>query len=597
MEEDSRTSPEPAYHVDGTDTEYISGLSTLLAATIQETKESVSQIEYLFCKQLFPDFQSKLKKVYSEAKKAAEEECKKKENDLIDQLKTLQSEKQNFLEENQFLKMENSKVKKVSGSSSKHGNDLEEELKRKNKEIAEKRELQQSLRELLDSKASLVHGNEKRLKELEDENHLLREKTNGQEIELEELRLTLRCKSRIIEEKEESNCELLELVQSKVFLIEQKERQLKEVNDKKNELLAKLGISEKKIDEKIECEETLLTKTRTQASEIVKTRKLLDDCENVKRLLIAKVKGLEEEIDKLQMDVRERSNESTEGMELHGKLLQQIEGKNAEIMIEKQKRREVVDAYKKLKSQYIYLCSKSGLTPENMIGNTSKEVNKDSLGHDQNILNSPVNGQKSPNIPVPVCETTNHTTNQQNSEVKKEIKSTSNDITKKSNLLSGTKRPLSHWRDTRPTKNRNGPDPHDDFLDTPLENIKQDLKKVSKGKEEEEIHHLPDPVPKDMNFESSDDETQDPSGRPEKKNFKYVEPVRKKADRANLKGIECKQCKKFYDAVLPEGSDGNNNSKQNLRCEHHEGVSRHRFRFAPPSTPEGFWNIGFESEM
>lgn len=207
-----------------------------------------------------------------------------------------------------------------------------------------------------------------------------------------------------------------------------------------------------------------------------------------------------------------------------------------------------------------------------------------------------VNGQKSPNIPVPVCETTNHTTNQQNCEVKKEMKSTSNDITKKSNLLSGTKRPVSHWRDTRPTKNRNGPDPHDDFLDTPLENIKQDLKKVSKEKEEEEeeIHHLPDRVPKDMNFESSDDETQDPSGRPEKKNFKYVEPVRKKADRANLKGIECKQCKKFYDAVLPEGSD---NSKQNLRCEHHEGVSRHRFRFAPPSTPEGFWNIGFESEM
>ncbi|KAI3498594.1 hypothetical protein L1887_34371 [Cichorium endivia] len=603
MEGDLQISQEPAYHVDGTDTEYISGLSTLLAATIQETKESVSQIEYLFCKQLFPDFQSKLKKIYTEAKKAAEDEWKKRENDLMVQVKVLQSEKQKFFEENQFLKMENSKVKKVSGSSSRHGNDLEEELKRKNKEIAEKRELQQSLRELLDSKASIVHGNQKRLKELEDENRLLHEKIHGQELELEELRLTLRCKSRIIEEKEESNCELLQLVQSKGFLIEQKERQLKEINDKKNELLAKLEVSEKKIDEKMEFQEKLMVKMRTQGSEIIKTRKLLDDCENEKRLLLVKVKGLEEEIDKLQMDVRERNNESNEGMELHGKLLQQIEGKNAEIMIEKQKRREVVEAYKKLKSQYMYLCSKSGLTPENMLGSTSKEVNKDSLGHDQNILNSPVIGQKSSNSPIPGSETTNHTTNQQNSDVKKEIKpiqgSTSSDVTKKANLLSGTKRPVSHWRDTRPTKNRNGPDPHDDFLDTPLENIKEDLKK---GAKDEEIHHLPDPVPKDMNFESSDDETQDPSGgadgglrRPEKKSFKYVEPVRKKADRANLKGIECKQCKKFYDAVLPDGGDGNNN--QNLRCEHHEGVSRHRFRFAPPSTPQGFWNIGFESEM
>jgi splicing factor 4 len=34
-----------------------------------------------------------------------------------------------------------------------------------------------------------------------------------------------------------------------------------------------------------------------------------------------------------------------------------------------------------------------------------------------------------------------------------------------------------------------------------------------------------------------------------------------------------------------------------LRCEHHDGVSRHRYRYAPPLTPEGFWNIGFESEM
>ncbi|KAK1424895.1 hypothetical protein QVD17_20236 [Tagetes erecta] len=629
MEGDS----EQTYRVDGTDTEYISGLSTLLAATIQETKESVSQIEYLFCKQLFPDFQSKMKKIYSEARKAAEDEWKKKENDLMVRVKTLEYERQKCFEENQFLKIENSKMKKVP-------NDLEEELKRKTKEIAEKRELQKSLRELLDSKANMVSGNEKRMKELEEEN--------------KDLKLNLKSKCRIIEEKEESNCELLQLIQSKISLIEQKEREIKYKDDRLAELSEKHQISERKFDEKKEFQETLLTKMRTQAAEILKTKQLLDECEmknraltdqiqylednckrqqqlieqngsnsselmkirheleevqKEKRLFVVKVKGLEEEVEKLQAEVKERCKDSTEGMELHGKLLQQIEGKNGEIMIERQKRREVIDAYKKLKSQYNYLCSKAGLTSENMTGSISTKVNKDQLIHDQNILNSPVMDQKSPSSPMPPCETTNHNINQQNPDDKKETKmihgSSSNspvvaqsDSNKKTNLLSGTKRPISHWRDTRPTKNRNGADPHDDFLDTPLENIKEDLKK---GAKEEAIHQLPDPdpAPKDMNFDSSDDETQDLNTdtgpqRPEKKSFKYVEPVRKKAERANLKGVECKQCKKFYDAVLP---DGNNNNNQNLRCEHHEGVSRHRYRFAPPSTPEGFWNIGFESEM
>nr|XP_043624787.1 protein gamma response 1 [Erigeron canadensis] len=629
MEGDQGTSQGQTYHVDGADIEYISGLSTLLAATIQETKESVSQIEYLFCKQLFPDFQSKMKKIYSEAKKAAEDEWKNKENDLIVQVKTLESEKQKVIEENQFLKLENHKIKKIP-------RDLEEELKRKTKEIAEKRELQQSLRELLEAKASLVNRNEKRMKELEEEN--------------KELQSNLKSKCRIIEEIEESKCELLQLVQSKVLLIEQQERQLKQFEDKVNEISEKNQVLEKNIDEKTEFQETLLMKMRTQAAENLKTRQLLDDSEaenrvitdqievledkfkrqkqlteqngsnelmktrcnleelqKEKRLLLVKVKGVEEEVDKLQVELKEKRKESSDGMKLHGKLLQQIEGKNAEIMIERQKRREVIDAYKKLKSQYNYLCSKFGLTSDNMHASTSTKVDKESLVHDQNMLDSPVTGRKSPNSPMPAYEMTNRIINQQNPEDYKETKliqgSTSTsplvdgtDSSKKTPLLSGTKRPASHWRDTRPTKNRNGADPHDDFLDTPLENIKADLRK---GVKEEDIHHLPGPAPKDMSFDSSDDETQDVSAnpdpqRPEKKSFKYVEPVRKKAERANLKGVECKQCKKFYDAVLPDGGD---NNKQNLRCEHHEGVSRHRYRFAPPSTPEGFWNIGFESEM
>lgn len=81
----------------------------------------------------------------------------------------------------------------------------------------------------------------------------------------------------------------------------------------------------------------------------------------------------------------------------------------------------------------------------------------------------------------------------------------------------------------------------------------------------------------------------DPSGKPP---FKFVESVRKKTERENLQGAACKLCKKFYDAVL----DGNAEGAAEFRCNHLE-QSRHRFRDLPPATPEGFWNIGFDSEF
>ena len=56
--------------------------------------------------------------------------------------------------------------------------------------------------------------------------------------------------------------------------------------------------------------------------------------------------------------------------------------------------------------------------------------------------------------------------------------------------------------------------------------------------------------------------------------------------------------KKFYNVVLlSAGETDIDGNKWNLRCEHHEGVSRHRYGYVPPMTPEGFWNIGFDSEM
>lgn len=178
-------------------------------------------------------------------------------------------------------------------------------------------------------------------------------------------------------------------------------------------------------------------------------------------------------------------------------------------------------------------------------------------------------------------------------------------IKPKAEMSAGQKRPVSYWRETRSRQEPGGADPHDDFLDTPMENARVNMNKVLK----EEVQDISDPALKGMDVDDSDDETQDANAdlslqkqhisipAPENRSFKYVEPVRKKAERENLKGIECRQCKKFYDVLLPNESKNNDKNNCNIRCEHHDGVSRHRYRYVPPMTPEGFWNIGFESDV
>lgn len=304
----------------------------------------------------------------------------------------------------------------------------------------------------------------------------------------------------------------------------------------------------------------------------------------------------------LNVDLRQKYYETSEGMKLHGKLLQQIETKDSALFSEKRKRRDVISAYKSLKSQYNFLRAKCGLTPEIMLPLSKIEDESDSLSRNPNPLTSPDKGNIVPNAVMVSCEIIKEKENLEDDKGMGLIQRSSSSspctsIDVKLGTLAGTKRPGSSWRETRSHQKRGGLDPHDDFLDTPLENIRGNMKKPMK----EEVN-LPGPLPKDMNFDCSDDETQDVNEDPGRqkpqmpegsRGFKFVEPVRKKAERENLKGIECKQCKKFFDAVLPD--DGGN--KQQLRCEHHDGVSRHRYRYTPPLTPEGFWNIGFESEM
>ena len=74
-----------------------------------ENIESASWALELHCSQIFPTFQLKsrnLQNFFPEGKKAREDACKEKENDLILPIERLQSKKQQALEENQSLNLE-----------------------------------------------------------------------------------------------------------------------------------------------------------------------------------------------------------------------------------------------------------------------------------------------------------------------------------------------------------------------------------------------------------------------------------------------------------------------------------------------------------
>ncbi|KAE9617303.1 hypothetical protein Lal_00034203 [Lupinus albus] len=501
------------------DEKFVSDLSTILVASIQETKDRISQIEYIFCTQLYPNLQSKSKTL---------------------------------------IKLDNRLKKKES-----EFNELRGENRRIKEEVVEKR---------------------RRIEEL-------------------------RCE---IDEGMVLQKSLVELVQSKGLLLAERERELKESEEKKKVAVARVSELEVKLREVEEGEE-LRENLRLRVSE----------SEKKNEILLEKVRCLEERV------IGQNS------------LVEQVESLNFELHNEKMKRNRMIEAYKRLKSQHNYLREKVGLTAGNMI-------HKNKLENEIDLpkLKSPIteNGLEfnNPYISMDACEAVRvksetpednfvgledrtHDVFIASCEINKMKEKALEDdkganisphsssfrvvpkcpSSTKSVSVSGTKRPASSWRQTRAHQSRAGPDPHDDFLDTPLENIRENLNKdINK-----EDHR--DTIQKDISINSSDDETQDlnaKSSSPQKKessfptankrSFKYVEPVRKKAERENLKGVECKQCRKFYESVLPNG-DGKepDGSKQNFRCEHLDDVSRHRYRYAPPMTPEGFWNIGFESEM
>jgi splicing factor 4 len=78
------------------DEKLVSGLSTLLVASIQEAKDKISQIEYVFCNQLYPHFQSTSKKSDAKRRRIVEleqelDEGMKLQNNLLDLIRSKES--------------------------------------------------------------------------------------------------------------------------------------------------------------------------------------------------------------------------------------------------------------------------------------------------------------------------------------------------------------------------------------------------------------------------------------------------------------------------------------------------------------------------
>ncbi|CAF2268666.1 protein gamma response 1-like isoform X2 [Brassica napus] len=571
--------------VDVIEAKYISGLSAVMVATIQEAKDRISQIEYIFCSQLFPNFQSKSKafeKVYSDARLAACDAWKEREKDLLSQIEELKVENLGLVKEKEKLSEENDKLVSMPlrlKSLEDYIAYLKRKWKSRSEEVGNSVELHSGLVQVLQVKGSDVLG--------QDEVKMLLSEVKSLKEELS--------KKALLTEN------LLKKVEHLSTEASESERKLSSCEEQKERLTTRLQVFEENVGRLEEMLRQKSDELEVLQGKLNLTEKEMLEC---RQKIVEKANATGEELGGMNMKVKDRSYLA----ELET-LRCQNEEKSVELAMEVKKKNEAISAFKKLKSQYNYLRKRFGLTTDSDLQQQSQlESESNQMGQHERPAISKSPERKQPEADKVRTGTGSRINHEKESVTNTLLRTPTTSISPitrspgirsdpsgaKSLQLSGSKRPASIWRDTRSRQSPGGKDPHDDFLDTPIENIKR----VST----EEKHVPVAAAEKDAD---SDDETQDMNPKPSpsrqriqvaetsRKSFKHVESVRKKAERENLKGIECKQCKKFYDAVHPE-NEGNGKS---LRCEHHEGVSRHRYKYAPPMTPEGFWNIGFESEM
>ncbi|XP_024029191.1 protein gamma response 1 [Morus notabilis] len=327
MEEQLQNSPKLGSPTENDDLKYVSGLSTILVATIQEAKDRISQIEYIFCSQLYPNFQSKTKLMQkvseardralyisqhkrhqkpkpkvlqrereterctspglvpywlpqfrkqkteslklntyfypnfqsktklvqkvSEARRAADIEWKEKESDLLFQIERLNLEKQQTLEENQSLKLEKARSAKEQEdkncellarleSKQRKVEKLELNLQQKSKEVDEGMKLRNSLLELIQLKASETVNKEKQLKEYEEKTDVLLSELHHLEKKVDELQEELRQKIGEVDKGNEIKANLFRKIESQALEILNNEQLLRDQETEKKVLAGKL---------------------------------------------------------------------------------------------------------------------------------------------------------------------------------------------------------------------------------------------------------------------------------------------------------------------------------------------------------------------
>lgn len=386
----SLKSPKLGLPVDGDDERFVSGLSTVLVASIQEAKDRISQIEFIFCRQLYPNIQSKSKalhKFYSEVRKSLEDQWKEKESELLRQIEKMRLENQQVLEENRLLKAEEAKVnerlEKELLAKQRRIEELEREIGNKCEEIDEGLELHKNLVELVQSKASLIAEKDRNLKQTEERTQYLITRVEVLKEEVENLRDELRRKNEeLAEEKKFRETLYAKNVQltSEIGNSEKERKrllaQIDEVEEEAAGYRRKLKIKIQEVEEGEELHKQLIKQIDAKSAELVENKKRMDVHLKEKQLL-DKVKCLEE---KFNLPPKARGILG-DVVDLYQKAVKQVKSMTFELQDEKRKRLQVTDAYKSLKSQHNYLRQKVGLTSENMLPQNKSENESDLYKH------------------------------------------------------------------------------------------------------------------------------------------------------------------------------------------------------------------------
>ena len=374
------------------DAKYVSRLSTILVATIQEAKDRISQIEYVFCNQLYPNVQKSskcLQKLYSEAGRAAEDKWKDRVSEL--ELRVKQA-----CEDSEGLKAEKSKlVGKIA--------DLEDKLLQKAKEVDDGMVLHAKLLDLLESKTSIISDKEKQMKEHEERISILLSKLEGLQVNIVALNKELKEKNEEVLKGKELREELLKQIESQGLKITSNEQMLANMEKEKEQFAVQLGGAESSIERLkdelrrkcIEVEEgnklreQLVQQVNWNGIELSKKDQRLIAYERENNLLLSRINDLENEVGVLQENVKNGINGINETCEHHNDLAQQMERKNLELASEKQKSRDLLAAYKRLKSQHNFLLLKYGLSNEELMRQMKEEGESDPTNQDHKSLIPP----------------------------------------------------------------------------------------------------------------------------------------------------------------------------------------------------------------